>query len=547
MFTPKLIICLRDYSWVQFRRDLLAGLIVGLVALPLAMAFAIASGVGPERGLYTAIVAGFLISALGGSRVQIGGPTGAFVVIVAGIVAKHGYDGLVIATLMGGLILLLMGIFRLGSLVKFIPYPVTTGFTSGIAVIIFSSQIKDFFGLHAATIPADFIGKWRVYIAAFPTLNLWTSLIAIATTACIAFWPKSWQKVPGAIIALILASLATSLFHLPVETIGSRFGGIPHGLPSPHWPSWSFAQAKLLFPSALTIALLGSIESLLSAVVADGMIGGRHKSNIELVAQGVANIASPLFGGIPATGAIARTATNVKNGGRTPIAGMTHALVLLMILITAGPLAAKIPLAALSGVLVMVSYHMSEWHSFKFLLSGPWSDRLVLLTTFLLTVFVDLTVAVQVGIVLAALLFMRHMAELTEVKTLTREIGNNESGKDAPRSGILPPDIEVFTIRGAFFFAVIHKLMEVDRIMAQKPRALILDMKDVIHMDASGLHMLRQIHRECRSRGIRFMIAGIHAQPLTVLDTANQIEDIGDQNLKESVASAVASIESRKR
>jgi sulfate permease, SulP family len=543
VFIPKLIICLRDYSWAQFRKDLLAGLIVGLVALPLAMAFAIASGVAPERGLYTAIIAGFLISALGGSRVQIGGPTGAFVVIVAGIVAKYGYDGLVVATEMAGMLLLLMGFCRLGSLVKFIPYPVTTGFTSGIAIIIFSSQIKDFLGLRLASLPVDFIAKWHALITALPTLNLWSTLIAVGTTACIARWPKSWQKLPGAIVALTAAAMAAFYFHLPVETIGSRFGGIPHGLPAPHWPSWSFAQAKILFPSALTIALLGSIESLLSAVVADGMIGGRHKSNMELIAQGVANIASPLFGGIPATGAIARTATNVKNGGRTPIAGITHAMVLFLILITAGPLAAHIPLAALSGVLVMVSYHMSEWHSFRFLMSGPWSDRLVLLTTFLLTVFVDLTVAVPAGIVLAALLFMRHMAELTEVKILTREISDDDSGKDAPRPLAPPADIEVFTIRGAFFFAVIHKLMEVNRIMAKKPRALILDMKEVAHMDASGLHMLRQIGRECQSRGIRFLIAGIHAQPLTVLDAANQITEIGEQNLKADVPAALQSLE----
>jgi SulP family sulfate permease len=542
MYTPKLIVCLQDYSWQQLRKDLIAGLIVGIVALPLAMAFAIASGVSPQRGIYTAVVAGFLISAFGGSRVQIGGPTGAFVVIVAGIVAKYGYDGLVIATLMAGLILILMGICRLGSLVKFIPYPVTTGFTSGIAVIIFSSQIKDFFGLDLSLVPVDFIEKWRAYHVVFHTFDPWTTVMAVGTTACIALWPKRWQKVPGAIVAIILTSLAASFFHLPVETIGSRFGSFSHGLPLPHWPAWSWTQTTLLFPSALTIALLGSIESLLSAVVADGMTGGRHKSNMELIAQGIANIASPLFGGIPATGAIARTATNIRSGGRTPIAGMTHAFVLLVILLTAGPLAARVPLAALSGVLIMVSYHMSEWHSFLFLMSGPRSDRLVLLATFLLTVFVNLTVAVPVGIILAALLFMRHMAELSEVKALTHEIGNNESGIDISRIGFIPSDIEVFVIRGAFFFAVVHKLMELDRMMAKKPRALILDMSDVSHMDASGLHTLRQVFKECRSRGIRFMIAGMHAQPLTILIAAKQPAEMGETNLKDSVDLAIASL-----
>lgn len=541
MFVPKLVVCLRDYSFRQFRADLGAGVVVGLVALPLAMAFAIASGLPPERGLTTAIIAGFLISLLGGSRVQIGGPTGAFVVIVSGIVASHGYQGLVLATLIAGVLLVLLGLFRLGTLVKFIPYPVMTGFTSGIAVIIFSGQIKDFFGLRIEQVPSDFFHQWTAYIKAFPTWNPWAAGIAISTTALIALWPKKWKKIPASIVALVAISLLAYVFQWPVETIGSRFGGIPRGLPSPSWPEWSWIDFKTLFPSAVTVALLGAIESLLSAVVADGMIGGRHKSNMELVAQGVANIVTPLFGGMPATGAIARTATNVKNGGRTPIAGLTHALVLLLVLLTAAPLAERIPLAALTGILVMVSYHMSEWHSIRFLMKGPLSDKVVLLTTFLLTVFIDLTVAIQVGMVLSAFLFMKNMAELTKVKAFTAEGENGDAG-DNLRKISIPAGVEVFSIRGAFFFAAVHKLMEVDRIIAKKPRALVLDMTDVLHMDASGLKVFQQISDECRSGGIRFIVAGVHAQPFLALDKADQIKRLGLENVKGSLAAALSDL-----
>jgi SulP family sulfate permease len=541
LFVPKLAITLRDYSLKQLRSDVIAGIVVGLVALPLAMAFAIASGLPPERGLYTAIVAGFLISCLGGSRVQIGGPTGAFVVIVGGIAVKYGYGGLVIATLMAGVILLAMGWGRMGRLVKFIPYPVITGFTSGIAVIIFSSQVKDFLGLQMGSVPLEFVEKWHAYFHALSTFNPAAMLIGVLTTVIIFFWPKSWQKLPGSIVAIILATVIAETFHLHIETIGSRFGGIPHGLPRPVVPSISFDQVKLLFPSALTIAALGAIESLLSAVVADGMIGGRHRSNQELLAQGIANIVAPLFGGIPATGAIARTATNVKNGGRTPIAGMVHAVVLLLILLTAGPLAARIPLAALTGVLIVVSYHMSEWHSFRFLLSGPGSDKLVLLATFFLTVFVDLVVAVEVGMVLASFLFMKNMAELTEVKAVTKEFDGGE-GEDAARQVRVPSNVEIFSIHGAFFFAAVHKLMEVDRIIAKAPKALIIDMEDVLHIDASGLHVLEQIHRECRSRGIRFILSGLHSQPYAVLDQADRIKLFEKRNIRPSIQAALADL-----
>jgi SulP family sulfate permease len=538
VFIPKLIVCLREgYTRKQFLMDVQAGVVVGLVALPLAMAFAIASGLPPERGLFTAIVAGFVISALGGSRVQIGGPTGAFIVIVAGIVAQYGYSGLVIATLMAGILLIIMGLSRLGSLVKFIPYPVITGFTTGIAVVIFSSQVRDILGLSLASVPVDFIEKWRVYGQAIGSFNPYALLMSTGTLLCIALWPKSWRKIPGPIAALLLLSGVSVVFRLPVETVGSRFGGIPHTLPLPVWPEFSWGQIKLLFPAAITIALLGAIESLLSAVVADGMIGGRHKSNAELVAQGVANIVSPLFGGMPATGAIARTATNVNNGGRTPVAGLTHAAILLLILWTAGPLAARVPLAVLSGVLIMVCYHMAEWRSFRFHLSGPTSDRMVLLTTFLLTVFVDLTVAVEVGMVLAAFLFMKNMAELTQVRDLQQEMNGEIS--EHLRDLSVPSDIAIFSIRGAFFFAAAYKLMEIERSLVKTPRAIVLDMTGVLHMDSSGLHVLDRIRKECGSRRIRLVLAGIHEQPLKVLKQAGQLDVFGAGNLRADLRDAL--------
>lgn len=428
MFVPKSVVCLREgYTRDAVLRDVTAGVVVAVVALPLALAFAIASGVPPERGLYTAIVAGFLISALGGSRVQIGGPTGAFVVIVYGIVSKHGYDGLVVCTLLAGIILIILGLTRMGALIKFIPYPVVTGFTAGIAVIIFSSQVKDFLGLRMGAVPPDFLEKWNAYSQAFGTLQWPTVAIAAGSLLVLMLWPKAWRLVPAPFVAMALATLAVQFLDLPVETIGSRFGGIPSSLPRPHWPAIPWAEMRELVSPSLTIALLAAIESLLSAVVADGMIGTRHKANMELVAQGVANLASPIFGGIPATGAIARTATNIRTGGRTPLAGITHAVTLLAVLAFAGEWAAKVPLAALAAILVMVAFHMSEWRSFAGLLRAPRSDVAVLLITFVLTVFVDLTVAVQVGVVVASLLFIRRMSEVTNIEAMTAEMRGRES------------------------------------------------------------------------------------------------------------------------
>lgn len=546
MFTPKSVVCLRNYSWKQFKPDLQAGIVVGLVALPLAMAFAIASGLPPKRGLFTAIIAGFLTSALGGSRVQIGGPTGAFVVIVAGVAAKFGYDGLAVATLMAGALLIGMGLTGLGKVVKFIPYPVITGFTSGIAVIIFSTQIKDFLGLAMGPVPDGFIEKWAAYFHALPSLSPYSLALALFTVVCIGFWPKSWQKIPGPIAALAIATAAASFLHFPVETIQSRFGGIPKSLPIPAWPHLDWIQIKLLFPSALTIAILGAIESLLSAVVADGMIGGRHKSNLELIAQGAANLASPIFGGIPSTGAIARTATNVKNGGRTPVAGMVHALVLLLILTFAGSLAEKIPLACLAGILLVVSYHMSEWRSFRSLLSGPGSDVAVLLATFFLTVFVDLTVAVEVGMVLASFLFMKNMADLTQVRALTGGVGENGEKTGELRLEDVPSGVEIFSIQGSFFFGAAGKLLETIRFMENPPRILVLDLEDVHHMDATGLYVLDQILKDCRGQGIRLVLTGVSPGPFQVIERAGKTERIGRENFKGSLIGFLSELREQK-
>jgi SulP family sulfate permease len=502
------------------------------------MAFSIASGLRPERGLFTAIVAGFLISALGGSRVQIGGPTGAFVVIVAGIVAKFGYEGLAAVTILAGLLLIVMGLARLGTLVRYIPYPVVTGFTAGIAVVIFSSQVKDFLGLSLSPVPADFIERWRAYAQVWRTFNPWAFALASGTVAMISLWPKSWRKVPGPIAAVVLFSLAAYFFQLPVETIETRFGGIPRGLPSPSWPIISWESTKLLFPSAVTVAFLAAVESLLSAVVADGMIRSRHKPNMELVAQGVANILSPVFGGIPATGAIARTATNVRNGGRTPVAGMVHAVALLIILAAAGGLASHIPLSCLAGVLMVVCYHMSEWRSFRALLSAPREDVAVLLITFSLTVLIDLTVAVEVGFILAALLFMRKMAEVTRVRVWggARDADGEEDAAPGPS---VPPGTIVYSIQGSFFFGAANKLLDLARITDQGPRVLILDLSGVLHMDATGLHVLEQMLRDCRSAGIRLLVAGMRAQPLSAAEQSGFCDQLGRENLKDGVEQAL--------
>jgi len=548
VFTPKLVVCLREgYGRKTFTADLFAGLTVGIVALPLAMAFGIASGVPPERGLFTAIVAGFLISALGGSRVQIGGPTGAFVVIVYGIVQKHGYDGLAVATLLAGVILMAMGLVRFGALIKFIPYPVTTGFTSGIALIIFSSQVRDFLGLRMDSVPAGFLDKWLAYFQHLGNWNPAALVLASGSVAVILLVRRVIPRVPGPIVAVVLASLAASALHLPVETIGTRFGGIPRLLPVPHLPHASFHTLRELVPEAFTIAMLGAIESLLSAVVADGMTGGRHRSNVELIAQGVANIVSVLFGGIPATGAIARTATNVRAGGKTPVAGIIHAATLGAFMFFLAPLASAIPLASLAAVLVVVAWNMAEVDHFRSLLRAPKSDVVVLLTAFLLTVLVDLTVAVEVGLVMASLLFMRRMSEVTEVQAILEDPSDEDSvvglegrDPDATANKRIPAGVRVFEINGPFFFGVADKLKDTLDLIESPPKIFILRMRRVPAIDATGLHALEEFWTKCQRRGTRLLLSGLRDQPYEALAKSGLDVKLGRESLHRHIDQALA-------
>jgi len=530
---PKLVTTLRGYDRRQFTSDATAGVIVGIVALPLAIAFAIASGVTPAQGLYTAIIAGFLISALGGSRVQIGGPTGAFVVVVYAIVQRYGVSGLAAATLMAGVILVLLGLFKLGTIIKFIPHPLVTGFTSGIAVIIASNELRDFFGLRVDKVPAEFVEKLELLWNAASTVNPWAVGIAGFTVLLLVAWRRLNWRFPGPMVALIITAAVVRLFHLPVETIGSRFGVIDLAFPRPQLPSLSLADLRGLVGPAFTIAALGAIESLLSAMVADGMIGGRHRSNMELVAQGVANIASPLFGGIPATGAIARTATNVKNGGRTPVAGIIHAATLLLIALVFGKWAALVPMATLAGVLMLVAYQMSEWRVFRAELRGPREDAAVLLTTFLLTVLVDLTVAIAVGMVLASFLFMKRMAEATNISAVTRDL--KADGDDTTYSApgaisrrTIPDRVEVFEISGAFFFGAAEAFKEALGQIASKPWVIIIRMREVSLLDSSGLHALQEVVRRFRRDRTMVLLAEVHAQPLAVIEASELFHEMGD-------------------
>jgi sulfate permease, SulP family len=573
MFRPKLFDTLKGYDRHQFTNDLLAGLIVGLVALPLAIAFGIASGVTPEKGLFTAIIAGFIISALGGSRVQIGGPTGAFIVIVYGIVQTYGVGGLVIATFIAGILLIAMGLARLGSVIKFIPYPLIVGFTSGIAVVIFSSQMKDLLGLRMGSPPADFPAKWAAYFHYFPTSNAYAALLSIATIAIIAFWPLISKKIPGSLVAVLLTTILVAVFRLPVETVGSRFGKIQSFLPHPYIPSLDFHHIKTLLQPAITIALLGGIESLLSAVVADGMIGGNHRSNTELIAQGAANICSSLFGGIPATGAIARTATNVKNGGRTPVAGMIHALTLLLILLFFGKWAALIPMATLAGVLVVVSYNMSEWRSFVSILKGPKNDVAILLTTFFLTVIVDLTTAIEVGMILAAFLFMRSMIRTSSAVFVAPNADNNDIGNSAPSPNSatspnpatpgnpaasamlynpdidgpdtpekidLPKGVAIFEISGPLFFGAAYKFQDAIRLIDYHPQVLIIRMRNVPLIDVTGIRVLKQIAGETKRHGTKLILAEI-TNPGIVKDLtdARLLFAIGKANITDTLPGAI--------
>jgi sulfate permease, SulP family len=581
--TPKLLICLREgYGLKTFLADLGAGLTVAVIALPLAMALGIASIpqnvaddlqrihpwlTPPAMGLFTAVIAGFLISALGGSRMQIGGPTAAFIPIVFGIAATHGYEGLATATAMAGVIVILMGLFRFGQFIKFIPYPVTTGFTAGIAVSIFASQIKDFLGLtilneegHAATIPAEFVAKLQVLLAHVNTISLHGAGIGVASLALLIVLRRFMPRVPGAIVSVGVSAAFVALMGWSgvtevfdgthsrplVETIGTRFGGIPHGLPAPHAPAFSLHLIRELIPSAMTIAILCAIESLLSAVVADGMTGYRHRSDQELVAQGVANVASSLFFGLPATGAIARTAANIKNGARTPVAGMLHAAILLAFMIGLAPLAKAVPLPSLAAVLIVVAWNISELDHFRALLRAPWPDVLTLLATFALTVFTDLTIGVGVGMVLAAFLFMRRMAQVSTVAGIRQAIeeGQETEQPDPKDPGRVtekrvPQDVEVYEINGPFFFGVANKLRDALDQVEKPPKVIILRMRYVPHIDATGLNALREFHRRCVKHGTLLLLGGVHMHPLFEIVKAGMDREIGLENIFDNLDDAL--------
>ena len=538
MFKPKLIDTLKSYNREQFFKDLIAGVIVGVVALPLAIAFAIASGVSPEKGIFTAIIAGLIISALGGSRVQIGGPTGAFIVVVYGIVQQFGISGLIMATFIAGILLIIMGLTKLGSAIKYIPYPLIIGFTTGIAIIIFSSEVKDFLGLKMGGVPADFISKWLAYGQHLSSVNLYAAAIGAFTLLIVLLWPKITHKVPGSLIAIIVTTFAVSFFHLPVETIGSRFGAIPSSLPKPVIPGVSFAIVQQLIRPAITIALLGSIESLLSAVVADGMIGGNHRSNTELIAQGIANICSSLFGGIPATGAIARTATNIKNGGRTPVAGIIHALTLLVIMLFVGKWAALIPMATLAGILIVVAWNMSELENFIDVFKGAKSDAAVLVTTFGLTILVDLTVAIEIGMILAAFLFMRKMMKVSSVEQAVFTSG--QIADELLDPGTIPEGVDVFEINGPLFFGAAYKFKDAMKVLEKPAQVLIIRMRNVPVIDATGIRVLKEVNASIKKHGTKLILTEVNSLQVTgELKKARLLFQIGKGNIKDTFEKAL--------
>jgi sulfate permease, SulP family len=543
LLVPKLFTVFREgYTKKKFTADLVAGLIVGVVALPLAIAFAIASGVKPEQGIYTAIIAGLLIGALGGSRAQISGPTGAFIVIIYGIVQKYGYDGLAVATIIAGFILIVMGLLRLGAFLKFIPFPVTVGFTSGIALIIFSGQIRDFLGLKMAEPPANFVEKWSAYFRSITTVGWQATALGALSLLIVFMWPRITPKIPGSLIAIIVATLAAQLLGLDVETIGSRFGAVPSTLPAPRFPHLSWGLITQMFSPAITIALLAAIESLLAAVVADGMMGSRHRSNMELIAQGVGNIVSPVFQGIPATGAIARTATNIKSGGRTPISAIIHAITLLLIMLFFGRWAALIPMPALAAILIFVAYNMSEYHAFLKLLRSPKSDVAVMLVTFFLTVLIDLTVAIQVGVVLAAFLFMQRMSNVAQVNSITEDLREEEERPDDPRAiskRVAPPGVEVFEVFGSLFFGAIERFKDAMPRVEKAPKVLIIRMRMVPAIDATGLHALEDALERTRREGGALMLTGIAEQPRRAMEQSGFIEKIGRENVVDSIDEAL--------
>ena len=545
-FQPKLLATLKNYSREKFMTDLMAGIIVGIVALPLAIAFGIASGVSPEKGLITAIIGGFLVSFLGGTNVQIGGPTGAFIVIVYGIIQNFGIEGLAIATVIAGIILLVMGALKLGTVIKFIPYPIVVGFTSGIALTIFTTQMKDLFGLTMDKVPADFISKWIAYFGAAHTVNFWAFGVGLLSILLIALTPKVTKKIPGSLVAIVVMTIVAYLLRnyagiTAIETIGDRFT-INASLPQPEPIRFDMNMINLLLPSAFTIAILGAIESLLSATVADGVTGDKHNSNTELIAQGAANVIVPLFGGIPVTGAIARTMTNINNGGRTPVAGIIHAIVLLLILLFLGPLTKHIPMACLAGVLIIVSYNMSEWRTFRSLMKNPKSDVSVLLVTFFLTVIFDLTIAIEIGLLIAMLFFMRRVAETTHVSVTTDEIDLSDEGEIHHDEEVLQLEkgIEVYEIDGPFFFGVANKFDSVMKNMGDKPKIRIIRMRKVSFIDSTGLHNLESLWRLSNAEHIHMILSGVNEQVHKVLTKSGFDQKIGAENICSNINEAVA-------
>ena len=552
-FHPKLFSALKAYTKADFMTDLMAGIIVGIVALPLAIAFGIASGVSPEKGIVTAIVAGFLISLLGGSKVQIGGPTGAFIVIIYGIIQEYGVEGLMVATLMAGVLLVVLGVFRLGTVIKFIPYPIIVGFTSGIAVTIFTTQIADVFGLRfgGEAIPGDFIGKWMLYARHFDTVNWWNVVVSLLSIGIIALTPKFSKKIPGSLVAIVVVTLGAYFLKLyggvtAIDTIGDRFS-IQSQLPGAAVPALDWEAVKNLFPVAVTIAVLGAIESLLSATVADGVIGDRHNSNTELIAQGVANIVSPIFGGIPATGAIARTMTNINNGGRSPVAGIVHAAVLLLILVFLMPLAKYIPMACLAGVLVVVSYNMSGWRTFKALLRNPKADVTVLLITFFLTVIFDLTVAIEVGLLIACVLFMKRVMETTEISVIRDEIDPNlESDLEVHEEHLmLPRGVEVYEINGPYFFGIATKFEETMAQLGDRPKIRIIRMRRVPFIDSTGIHNLTNLCEMSQKEKIHIILSGVNEKVHAALQKSGFYELLGAENICSNINEAVAKARER--
>lgn len=546
-FKPRLFEELRNYNKETFMADLMAGLIVGIVALPLAIAFGIASGVSPEKGIITAIIAGFLISFLGGSKIQIGGPTGAFIVIVYGVVQEYGESGLLVATLMAGVLLILLGVFKLGTIIKFIPYPIIVGFTAGIALTIFTTQIADIFGLnfHGEKIPGDFVGKWLLYFRHFDTINPWNILVSVVSVALILVTPRFFKRIPGSLVAIVVVTAGVFLLKTyggveNIETIGDRFT-IQAQLPDAVTPALNWEAIKNLFPVAITIALLGAIESLLSATVADGVTGDRHDSNTELVAQGVANVITPFFGGIPATGAIARTMTNINNGGRTPVAGIIHAVVLLLILLFLMPLAQFIPMACLAGVLVVVSYNMSGWRVFKALLSNPRADVVVLLITFFLTVILDLTVAIEVGLVIACILFIKRLMETTGVSVIKDAINPNTELDIALREEqiLIPQGVEVYEINGPYFFGIATKFEEVMSRLGDRPKVRIVRMRRVPFIDSTGIHNLTTLCKMSQKDNITLIFSGVRPQVDGPLRKAGFYDLLGEENICPNINEAL--------